>query len=112
MGWMKNGETMIEISKNKQAEKIVGFRKAGTPFQLPCELDYNCPICHRHCKDCETGGILHDESLEFSEYDGFMYCPTCNIDIPFMLCLRANTKESVEMYTKRFLKFIEEMQKK
>jgi len=98
-------------SKNKRAEKLVGFRKKGTPLMLPCELDYNCPICHRHCKKCEEVGILHDESLCFSEYNYFMWCPNCNIDIPWMLCLRAHTKNAVKIYTKRFLDMIEEIKK-
>ena len=98
-----------EYSKNQRAEKIVGKRGGGTPIDLPCEIDYNCPICHRNCKECESeGGSLHDETLMFSEYDGFMWCPHCNIDIPSFLCLRANTKDKVKMYTDRFLDFIEE----
>ena len=99
-------------SRNKRAEKIVGFRAKGTPIDLPCELDYNCPICHRHCVHCEDNpSHLHDETLEYSEYNGFMWCPNCNIDIPSFLCLRANTKEAVEIYTNRFLDFILEMKK-
>ena len=98
-----------EYSKNQRAEKIVGKRGKGTPIDLPCELDYNCPICHRTCKKCESEGAkLHDETLRFSEYDGFMWCPQCNIDIPSFLCLRANTKDKVKMYTDRFLDFIED----
>ena len=27
-------------SKNKRAEELVGFRRKGTPIDLPCELDY------------------------------------------------------------------------
>ena len=100
----------MSYSKNRRAEKAVGFRGPGTSLMLPCELDYNCPICHRHCKTCENEpGTLHDETLHFSEYNNFMWCQTCNIDIPWMLCLRANTKNAVKIYTDRFLSMIEEI---
>lgn len=90
-------------SKNKEAEKVCGLRPTGkTPFDLPCELDYCCPICHPKTRQ-------FDETLDFSEYDFFMYCPNCNIDIPSMLCLRADTKEAVEIYTKRFLGIIHQV---
>ena len=101
----------MKISKIKKAEKICGLRDRGTPFDLPCELDYNCPICHAKCKICsgeqKTKELIHDETLQFSEYNYFMYCPKCNIDIPSLLCLRANTKRAVEIYTKRFLEMIQ-----
>ena len=100
-------------SKNLRAEKVVGLRKGGTPWHLPCELDYACPICHAKCKRCsgeEVGGDLHlDESLSFSEYNFFLWCPKCDLDIPWMLCLRANTKRAVEIYSGRFLDMVEEI---
>jgi len=90
-------------SKNKEAKKICGLRSTkGTPFDLPCELDYCCPICHPKIRQ-------FDETLSFSEYDFFMYCPDCNIDIPSMLCLKADTKKAVEIYTERFLGIIKQV---
>ncbi len=107
-----------DISKNEEAEKIVGLRKIrGVLMSLPCELDYNCPICHAKCKYCsgekKTNLDKHwDESLEFSEYNFFMWCPRCNLDIPSLLCLRANSKRAVEIYTERFLGMVAEIKKK
>jgi hypothetical protein len=104
-----------DISKNKEAEKIVGLREEGGALaNFPVELDYNCPICHAKCKYCsgekKTNLDKHwDESLCFSEYNYFMYCPRCNLDIPSYLCLRANSKRAVEIYTKRFLQMVTEI---
>lgn len=103
------------ISKNEQAEAVFGLRTLGTPIQEPFELDYACPIC---CPPItETNGIftaIFTEDgwlkaefgrLQFSEYNGFMWCSHCNLDIPSFLCLRANTREAVEIYTDRFIDF-------
>ena len=105
-----------DYSKNNKAKEIVGLRPTGaSPFSLPCEMDYNCPICHRTCKICskeqESEEIIHDESLHFSEYEGFMWCPKCNLDIPWCFCLRANTKEALDIYINRYLDWLKELKK-
>lgn len=103
-------------SKNLRAEQVVGMRSGGTPWHMPFELDYLCPICHAKCKYCsgEIEPVFNseehfDESLSFSEYKYFLWCPKCDIDVPWMLCLRANTRRAVEMYTERFLDMVEEI---
>lgn len=75
-------------SKNERAEKLVGKRIArGNPIDLPCELDYWCPICK----------IEVDEGLQWSEYNGFLWCEKCNLDIPSALC-KKNTKDGIKVY--------------
>jgi hypothetical protein len=91
------------ISKNEDIKKIAGIREPGMPYQIPFELDYHCPICGTE----PVKQKKFDDSLDFSEYRYFMFCPRCNIDIPSFLCLKANTKEKVEMYTKRYLEMIQ-----
>ena len=99
----------MKYSKNKRAEELMGLRSKGQPIDLPCELGYNCPICHNHCKQCDDGEGLHDETLEFSEYNDFMWCPKCNIDIPSFMCLRAVNIELVKTYTERYLNAINDI---
>jgi hypothetical protein len=114
---------MVIIDKEKQSkniivEKLVGKREGGDPFYEPCEMDYACPIC---CKPItehieifdEKGEIKPEyERLHFSEYNGFMWCENCNIDIPSFLCLNSNSKESVENYTDRFIDFLEKFKER
>lgn len=102
-------------STNPLAAKIAGKRGKGEPLMMPWEMDYNCPVCHQHCSLCEgsrSHGDNFDDSLCFSEYNYFMWCPKCNIDIPSMLCLRANTKEKVRWYTERFLDMLTKAKEK
>ena len=101
-GLIIRGEQMtFDLTKLKK-------RDGSTPINIPAELDYYCPICHKTCKICDGTKKfkpIHDETLEFSEYEGFMWCPVCEIDIPSFLCLRANTKEKVKIYTERFIDY-------
>lgn len=104
-----------EPSKNKVAEELVGLRKHGTPIQLPFEMDYSCPLCappiNENTKIFTTKGDLKApfSRLHFSEYNGFMWCEKCNIDIPSFLCLNPISKKAIEIYTERFLEFISEI---
>ena len=99
----------MKISKNKRAEKLMGLRKKGQPIDYPIELGYRCPICKK------TG---EEKMLEFSEYNAFMYCPSCNIDIPSCCCV-GNTniikwkdgKEIVQRMSEVFLDSIEQRDK-
>ena len=74
-----------EVSKNEKAKKIAGLRnlpKNAIPFDQPCELGYHCPVCkYKDPKDD------YDERLEWSEYDGFLWCRVCNKDYPSCLCM-------------------------
>ncbi len=78
-------ETMT-TSKNPEAERIVGLRNGGKRmgiiFDFPCELGYHCPVCkYKDPKDD------YDERLEWSEYNGFIWCRVCNKDYPSCLCM-------------------------
>jgi hypothetical protein len=69
-----------KVSKNEAALKLMGYRNEGHPGANalfgPAELGYACPICG--CNDYNT--------LAWSEYSGFIWCPDCNLDIPSCLC--------------------------
>lgn len=85
-------------SINERAEKICGKRDTpGMAFDLPWELGFRCPFC----------GASNEVNLEWSEYNMFIWCRTCDIDIPSCLCLR-DTKKAIEM----FLDCIEEVKKR
>ena len=74
-----------EYSQNKLAEKVVGKRDLplnAIIFDQPCELDYHCPVCKY--KNVVKGN--YDERLQWSEYNGFIWCSTCNKDYPSALC--------------------------
>lgn len=78
-------------SKNECAEKIVGLRGKqgcidGIIFDFPCELGYKCPVCKRE-----------DDQLEWSEYNGFLYCHICNKDFPTVLC-QPDIDKAIKIY--------------
>ena len=107
---MKNKNKIKEESKNKRAEKLVGLReeyypKNAMPFDQPCELGYHCPICKYRL--LVKGN--YDERLEWSEYQGFLWCSVCNFDFPSFLCIpNLNTLEGNKKATEVFLNIIEE----
>ena len=68
----------METSKNEVAKVVVGLRGRGQSFDLPWELGYACPVC----------GGADEATLDFSEYNGFIYCEHCNLDIPSCLCVK------------------------
>ena len=83
-----------EVSKNERAEKIVGLRPTGVqPIDFPCELGYHCPVCKY---ELIVGGN-YDERLYWSEYNGFIYCYTCNKDYPSALCM-PDINRAIEIY--------------
>lgn len=87
----------ITYSTNKLAEKIVGKRIVPTGlsiiFDEPCSLDYHCPVCkYEHIVD---GNF--DERLQWSEYNGFIWCSVCNVDYPSVLC-QPNIEKAIEIY--------------
>lgn len=74
-----------KYSKNDYAEKVVGKRNLPPNahiFDFPCELGYHCPVCkYENPKDD------YDERLDWSEYEGFIWCSVCNKDYPSCLCM-------------------------
>lgn len=87
-------------SKNERAEKIVGFRGNkgrinGIIFDQPCELGYKCPVCNNQVYNEECG--MYDEQLEWSEYEGFLWCSVCNKDYPSALC-QPDINKAIEIY--------------
>lgn len=61
-------------SKNKLAKAICGTRPtSGVSIDFPDDFGYVCPKC--------------GNSLEWSEYNTFCWCPTCNLDVPTCLCM-------------------------
>ncbi len=90
-----------EYSKNERAEKLVGKRLTdGIIIDFPCELDYHCPVCEYE----QIKGGNYDERLDWSEYEGFIYCHKCNKDYPSCLCMPDKEKA-----TKIYLDCIEEL---
>lgn len=87
-------------SKNERAEIIVGFRGNkghidGIIFNQPCELGYRCPVCKNEPYSEEHG--ICDERLEWSEYNGFLYCSVCNKDYPSALC-QPDIDKAIKIY--------------
>lgn len=91
---MEKGKT--EYSKNERAGKIVGFRMIdGIAFDQPAELDYRCPVCVNKPYSEAAGSF--DERLEWSEYNGFLWCSVCNSDYPSALCCM-DVNQATEIY--------------
>jgi len=55
------------------------------PFDQPAELGYVCPLCQNKPYNKESG--CFDERLHWSEYEGFLWCSVCNLDIPTCFCV-------------------------
>jgi len=97
----------MRVSKNPNAEKICGLRERGTALFEPHELGYACPIC----------GADDEENLYWSEYNYFIWCKKCNLDIPSILCVKyprprlsnepLGERERVEFQIKLFLECLE-----
>ncbi len=69
-----------QYSVNERAEQVVGKRDLpdnAMIFDFPCELDYQCPV---HKQEM-------DSNLEWSEYNGFIWCERCDRDYPSALCM-------------------------
>jgi hypothetical protein len=75
----------IDESKNKRAEKIVGKRGPINAIivNTPAGEGFHCPVCKY---DVEKHGY-YDERLDWSEYNGFLWCSVCNKDYPSCLCM-------------------------
>lgn len=69
---------MTVHSTNERAEQLMGRRRTDVvAFDLPADLGYQCPV-HR---------IVDDEHIHWSEYNGFIWCETCDRDYPSVLCI-------------------------
>jgi len=106
-------------SKNKTAEKLLGKRPSGTLLFDAFEQGYVCPICNYGAEaEWEDGeySISEERAVTFSEYNGFVWCPNCNIDIPSCLAKLhpdfgkrfKNRRERVKEQTKIFLDSIKD----
>ena len=86
-----------KYSTNEDAARIVGFR--NIPFgaliiNTPCEEGYHCPVC-------KYDAIVDEEfdmRLDWSEYNGFLYCHICNRDYPTCLCKPDDVEEEIKLY--------------
>jgi len=109
-----------KMSVNEAAEQIVGRRGAdnnhATPICDAWELGCECPLCWTKVKFDKAGDLNEGEIMTFSEYDGFVWCPNCNLDIPFFLCIPPTwyegKRERVEYQIRNFLDYIKKMQGK
>ena len=73
----------------------MGKRPEGLlPFGQPYEIGYHCPVCEY---PLTTDGN-YDERLQFSEYEGFMWCACCNVDYPSCLCLPDEPQRAITVY--------------
>ena len=79
-------------SQNERAKKLLGLRPDGIPLDQPFELEFKCPVGRQH-------------HLEWSDYQGFIFCRTCNYDYPSCLC----RPDDPRMATKIFLDTIEDV---
>jgi len=101
-----------QISKNEQAERICGRRPHGNAVFEPHELGYACPIC----------GASDETTLYWSEYNYFIYCKNCDLDIPSCLCKKypeprladkpLSKRDRIIENTKVFLECLENMQER
>lgn len=84
-----------KYSTNELAEQIVGKRPAtsGIILDIPGELGYHCPVC----KYKSTFKGNYDERLQWSEYNGFIWCSVCDKDFPSALC-QPNIDKAIETY--------------
>ena len=103
------GLAVGNVSKNKRAEQLMGRRislddetKGVVCFSQPFEEGYVCPICSTN-----SPSKKNDESLHWSEYNGFLWCRKCNLDIPTLLCTpHDNSRESIIRMTSLFLDLV------
>lgn len=90
-----------EISTNEKAAEIMGYRPTATKegktiiiFDQPPELGAHCPVCKY--ENVVNGDF--DERLQWSEYNGFMYCSECNKDYPSAFCYLENIDHAIHIF--------------
>lgn len=85
----------MDTSKNKLAEQAVGLRCTdGIAFDQPAELGFKCPVCEDY-ELFPNGNI--DQRLHWSEYNGFIWCSSCNKDYPSVLCM-PDIDKAIDIY--------------
>lgn len=82
-----------EYSTNERAGHVLGFRPTGViPFDQPCELGFICPVCRVPSRWSDG----FDERLEWSEYEGFLWCSVCDKDYPSALCVDLEAEKDLQ----------------
>jgi uncharacterized protein YbaR (Trm112 family) len=72
-------------SKNERAEQLLGLRPDNIiSLDLPCEIGFHCPVC-KYNQVMPDGE--YDDRLNWSEYNGMIWCEVCNLDYPSALCM-------------------------
>lgn len=84
----------MKYSKNERARELLGCRPDGVPLDQPSELGYRCPVGKQH-------------HIEWSEYNGMIWCRTCNVDWLSPQCM-PDLKNATEI----FLDIVEGMKAK
>ena len=98
---------MKEYSKNDRAKNLLGKRPTDCiAFDQPCELGYHCPVCKYPQTYDDQVGCPYDERLEWSEYNGMIWCRVCNHDYISAQC-SIDPKAGTEI----FLDILEEAKK-
>ena len=101
-------------SRNERAEKLVGFRDvkgATVIINFPGEMGFKCPVCKNQAYSEEYG--MYDERLEWSEYNGFLWCSVCNFDFVSALCVpNLDTIEGCKKANDIFLRIVEDARTK
>lgn len=78
-----------DTSINERAEQLMGKRPGNVvPFDGPPELGYTCPVCKVPPLKPDDN---FDERLQWSEYNGFLWCEVCDYDYPSALCVPITT---------------------
>lgn len=82
-------------STNKRAERLLWkryIRPNVIIIDYPCEVGYHCPVCeYEHMFDWN-----YDDRLEWSEYNGMIWCSVCNKDYFSFQCL-SDIDKQIEM---------------
>lgn len=80
-----------EFSHHERAGEIMGFRPTNViPLDMPVELGFWCPVCRVASPNAEGD---YDERLQWSEYQGFLWCSVCNFDYPSALCVNLTAEK-------------------
>ena len=87
-----------ECSADARAERLMGRRDDAGPIGVilfsPAERGYRCP---KHDEPGEQDDAVSGQ-LQWSEYNGFVWCPLCNRDYPSALCCGEDLDRAVEVY--------------
>lgn len=79
------------FSEHERAGELMGFRPTNVvPFDQPPELGFRCPVC---LVPAVNENDEYDTRLQWSEYQGFLWCSVCNYDYPSSLCVDIAAKK-------------------